>query len=72
MNLQESTQYAAQSAELLRSAIKQAHSAACHVGGEHRDALEIMLFDAIADATKIMHRLEAIAACAASPRYTQP
>lgn len=72
MNLQESTQSAAQSAELLCSAIRQAHSAACNVGGEHRDALEILLFHAIADATKLMHRLEAVAACAASPRYTQP
>lgn len=66
MNLQETTQAAAQAAELSMSAIRQAHRAAC---SDYPDQMEILLLEALGDAVKLHQRLQAIAACAASPRY---
>lgn len=68
MNLQETTQAAAQAAELSLSAIREAHRAAC---GDHPDALETLLLEALGDAVKLHRRLQLIAECAAGPRYAE-
>lgn len=69
--LAEYIEQAAQSAKLTASAVRQAHKAA-YADQPGAAALELLLFDVIGDAVKLMHRLEAVAACAASPRYTRP